>query len=99
MAENAYVLDLLEREGLIDVLLGYRAADRLDDDGTVRRLASRPSVFRTVQLYLQPKICPNIRACCPGSTATVSHTLRPEERTMLLSLALQGIAGTSSGWA
>jgi putative ABC transport system ATP-binding protein len=85
LAENAYVLDLLEREGLIDVLLdtGQQIASTMTE--LFADLPPGHPIFEQFS-FISAEDLPEFQGVLTRINRDGIETLRPEERTMLLSL-------------
>ncbi len=85
LAENTYVIDLLEREGLIDVLLdtGQQIASTMTE--LFADLPPGHPFFEQFS-FISAEDLPEYQALLTRINRDGIATLRPEERTMLLSL-------------
>ena len=85
LAENLYVIDLLEREGLIDVLLdtGQQIASTMTE--LFADLPPGHPFFEQFS-FISAEDLPEYQAILTRINRDGIATLRPEERTMLLSL-------------
>jgi ABC-type multidrug transport system fused ATPase/permease subunit len=85
LAENTYVIDLLEREGLIDVLLdtGQQIASTMTE--LFADLPPGHPFFEQFS-FISAEDLPEYQAILTRINRDGIATLRPEERTMLLSL-------------